>query len=51
MLLMCAIIFLLRFSDHQYTFTIGGSGNAELEEVEMASDDALHAIANQNINL
>lgn len=32
MVLACLLIFLLRFSDHQYTFTIGGNGNASLTE-------------------
>lgn len=31
MLLLCALMFLLHFSDTQYTFTIGGSGNAKIE--------------------
>ena len=34
MIIMCAIIFLLKFSEHQYTFTIGGSGNAKLEVIQ-----------------
>lgn len=32
MLLLCGIIFLLRFSDTQYTFTFGGSGSATIEQ-------------------
>lgn len=31
MLLLCLLIFFLRFSDTTYTFTFGGSGNAKIE--------------------
>lgn len=34
MLLMCVLLFLLNFSDHQYTFTFGGKGNAAIEQVK-----------------
>ncbi len=32
MILMCAIVFFLNLSKQQYTFTIGGSGNATVEQ-------------------
>lgn len=32
MIFMCALVFLLNFSKQQYTFTIGGSGNASFEK-------------------
>lgn len=32
MILMCAIVFFLNLSKQQYTFTIGGSGNASIEQ-------------------
>lgn len=32
MLIICLLIFFLRFSDYQYTFTFGGNGNASLTE-------------------
>lgn len=31
MLLMCVVLFFLNLSDSEYTFTIGGSGNAKIE--------------------
>ena len=41
MLLMCCIIFLFKFSEHQYTFTIGGSGSAKLEMVKSTPNDTI----------
>lgn len=41
MILMCGIVFLLKFSDHQYTFTIGGSGSAKLEVVKSTPNDTI----------
>lgn len=41
MIIMCALIFLLNFSDKQYTFTIGGSGSAKIETVEEAKGDSI----------
>ena len=34
MLVMCAILFLLNFSEREYTFTFGGSGSAKIEQSE-----------------
>lgn len=48
MLIMCAIIFLLKFSEHQYTFTIGGSGSAKLEVVKTTPNDTIVAPVQQN---
>lgn len=48
MLIMCAIVFLLKFSDHQYTFTIGGSGNAKLEVVKSTPNDTIAVPVQQN---
>ena len=38
-LILCLLIFLLRFSDHQYTFTIGGNGNAAITENTITQDN------------
>lgn len=32
-------VFLLRFSDHQYTFTTGGNGNAAITENTIAQNN------------
>lgn len=42
MIIMCALVFLLNLSTHKYTFTIGGGGNAELEQVEAAKTDTMN---------
>lgn len=34
MILMCAFVFLLNFSEQQYTFTIGGNGNASINKTD-----------------
>lgn len=31
MLLLCSLLFILKFSDTQYTFTFGGDGTAKIE--------------------
>ncbi len=41
MLLMCGIVFLFKFSEHQYTFTIGGSGSAKIEMVSSTPNDTI----------
>ena len=32
MIILCALMFILHFSDTKYTFTIGGNGNAKVEQ-------------------
>lgn len=34
MLLLCGLMFILNFSDNQYTFTFGGKGDAKIEKVD-----------------
>ena len=34
MLLLCGLMFILNFSENQYTFTFGGKGNAKIEKVD-----------------
>lgn len=43
MLLLCGLIFVLNFSDNQYTFTIGGRGNAKIEKINQSiiSNDSI----------
>lgn len=44
MLLLCGLLFILKFSDTQYTFTFGGNGNAKIEKVDTKVDsDTIHA--------
>ena len=49
MILMCALVFLLNFSKQQYTFTIGGSGNASIEKSNTppVQVDSIEAIDNR----
>jgi hypothetical protein len=35
MILLCGLIFILKFSDTQYTFTFGGKGDARIEQVDI----------------
>lgn len=37
MLLMCFLLFLLKFSEHSYTITLGGNGNAEIKTEKVES--------------
>lgn len=48
MLIMCLLVFLLKFSENQYTFTIGGSGSAKLEVVKSTPSDTIVAPVQQN---
>ena len=48
MLIMCLLVFLLKFSENQYTFTIGGSGSAKLEVVKSAPNDTIAVPVQQN---
>lgn len=43
MLLLCGLMFILNFSDNQYTFTFGGKGDAKIERIDNnnASQDTL----------
>lgn len=41
MLIMCFILFLLKFSDHQYTITFGGSGTASVQTEQVESNDSI----------
>lgn len=47
MLIMCLLVFLLKFSENQYTFTIGGSGSAKLEVVKSTPNDTIVAPVQQ----
>lgn len=33
MILLCGLLFILKFSDTQYTFTFGGNGSAKIERL------------------
>lgn len=48
MLIMCLLVFLLKFSENQYTFTIGGSGSAKLEVVKTTPNDTIVSPVQQN---
>lgn len=41
MLIMCFILFLLKFSDHQYTITLGGSGTASVQTEQVEQNDSI----------
>ena len=38
MMILCGIIFILNFSDNQYSFTFGGKGNAKIEKIDVGTD-------------
>lgn len=41
MFLMCALVFIINLSTQKYTITIGGSGNASIEQVDIVKQDTL----------
>ena len=44
MILLCGLLFILKFSDTQYTFTFGGNGSAKIEKVNTETKpDTIHA--------
>ena len=44
MTLVCGLLFILKFSDTQYTFTFGGNGSAKIEKVNTeAKPDTIHS--------
>lgn len=43
MILLCGLVFILKFSDTQYTFTFGGNGSAKIEKVNTKVEtDTIH---------
>lgn len=42
MLLLCGLIFILNFSDNQYTFTFGGKGDAKIEQIDNKTSISSH---------
>lgn len=38
MILLCGLLFILKFSDTQYTFTFGGNRNAKIEQINVPQD-------------
>lgn len=41
MIIMCALVFFVKLSTHKFTITIGGSGNATMEQVDVAKQDSI----------
>ena len=41
MMILCGIIFILNFSDNQYSFTFGGKGNAKIEKIDAGTDTTI----------
>jgi len=41
MMILCGIIFILNFSDNQYSFTFGGKGNAKIEKIDVGMDTTI----------
>ena len=49
MLLLCSLIFLLNFSDNQYTFTFGGKGDAKIEQIDNNTSISPHSATSEKI--
>ena len=49
MVLMCALVFIVNLSTHKFTITIGGSGNAIMEQADAAKQDNIQEYKQEKI--